>query len=235
METLASDYFVVKPANLHLTREDALRVGFSEEELDEAWGRTDDDELVQDGELRVPEGALIPGDIAEGWGDGGRVVHHLVHNRILAPVPAGSAEQTIDFDKALEALDLANRVAAAEERAEAAEAEAEELRARVAELEAGSEPEPEQTEEVEATEPELSEDEQAAVKALVDAGKPEEEALAEVLAARPSEGEPPIEPPAAGETFPQHKGGGVYSLSDGTEVKGKKDAIAAQLELDAKE
>lgn len=40
--------------------------------------------------------------------------------------------------------------------------------------------------------------------------------------------------PAETESFPKHKAGGVFTLSDGSEVKGKKPAIAAQAELDAK-
>lgn len=45
------------------------------------------------------------------------------------------------------------------------------------------------------------------------------------------EGEPVVEEKPS---FPQHRAGGFFILSDGTEVRGKKPAIAAQALLDAK-
>lgn len=135
------------------------------------------------GEVMLEQGTIIPGAIAETWGNG---LMHLLNLGRLAPTPAVEDDHPRKFDVTSEppVIVAAGAIAAAD----APEAEAE------AEVEGEEDPEPEI--EQSDDEPEAEEDEVTPV-------------------------------------FPQHKAAGVFTLSDGSEVKGKKAAIDAQAALDA--
>lgn len=242
-----------------------------------------------DGEVQLEHGTIIPGAVAETWGNG---LMHLCNLGRLAPVPAVADDHPRKYDVSapppvIEAAEpgTTGEPVIEEPTADdvaAAEAHAQEVADLQAQVDAGNEeiawlraqlddadkaPEEDGAEVLawdseeylarfDATDaPELveeiaswgtgdgTEDSPAVLKppAEVITALREHEAATgnrqDVLDALDAQfAEPALDEPEADTgkpAFPQHKAAGVFTLSDGSEVKGKKAAIEAQAALDA--
>lgn len=236
-----------------------------------------------DGEVMLEHGTIIPGEIAETWGNG---LMHLCNLGRLAPTPKvaddhprlydvsaappvieaddGGSSGTLHID---DVLAHADEVAALQSELDAKDDEIASLRTQIEE--ASTAPEPEE-------EPEILDWESEEYVARFDAMdaaelvaeistwgtgdgtaespavlKPSPEIITglrdheaatgnrqdvidalDAQLAEPAAGDASVEEEPA-QAFPQHKAAGVFTLSDGSEVKGKKAAIEAQAALDA--